>query len=79
MIQDLIQISPASTNPLGFDTNIQYFCKFLNNKKGSQIFSIRNERSCNSQIDEVKEHVEEFKEVFLKAKDPTSSQTILEE
>lgn len=39
----------------------------------------RNDSRNNSKKDELREHVEESKEVFVKAKDPSSSQDILEE
>ena len=39
----------------------------------------KNDSSNNSQKDELKEHIEEFKEVFFKAKDPSSSNVVLKE
>ena len=38
-----------------------------------------NDNNNNSQKDKLKEHGKEFKEVFVKAKDPSSSHLVLEE
>lgn len=50
-----------------------------NFRRNNNINVRRNDSSNNSQKDELREHEEEFKEVFVKEKDPSSSHIVLEE
>ena len=50
-----------------------------NFKRNNNINIRRNDSNNNSQQDELREHVEEFKEILVKEKDPSSSQIVLKE